>query len=42
MLFRINSDTLVMKEFDRMLTRYPFFGSRQSGAYLRRESTIGA
>ncbi len=29
-----------MKEIDRALTKYPFFGSRQIAAYLRREGTI--
>lgn len=29
----------MMKEIDRMFTKYPFFGSRQIAAYLRREGT---
>jgi len=34
----IDADTLaMMKEIDRVFTRYPFFGSRQIAAYLRRE-----
>ena len=34
----IDANTLVMmKEIDRVFTRYPFFGSRQIAAYLRRE-----
>ncbi|MEL7111140.1 MAG: IS3 family transposase [Pseudomonadota bacterium] len=37
----INTDTLaVMKEIDRVFTKFPFFGSRQIAAYLRREGTI--
>ncbi|MCH9824575.1 MAG: IS3 family transposase [Alphaproteobacteria bacterium] len=37
----INADTLaVMKEIDRVFTKYPFFGSRQIAAYLRREGTV--
>ncbi len=37
----VNSDTLaVMKEIDRVFTKYPFFGSRQIAAFLRREGTI--
>ena len=30
----------MMKATDRVLTKYPFFGSRQIAAYLRREGTI--
>ncbi|WP_198005472.1 IS3 family transposase [Sulfitobacter sp. EE-36] len=34
----IDADTLaMMKEIDRVFTKYPFFGSRQIAAYLRRE-----
>ena len=29
----------MMKEIDRVFTKYPFFGSRQIAAYLLREST---
>jgi len=37
----IDADTLViMKEIDRVFTKYPFFGSRQIAAYLRREGTV--
>ena len=37
----INADTLaMMKEIDRVFTKYPFFGSRQIAAYLRREGTV--
>ena len=37
----IDTDTLaMMKEIDRVFTKYPFFGSRQIAAYLRREGTI--
>lgn len=37
----INADTLaIMKEIDRVFTKYPFFGSRQIAAYLRREGTV--
>jgi len=37
----IDEPTLVlMKAIDRVFTRYPFFGSRQVTAYLRREGTI--
>ena len=37
----IDGDTLsMMKEIDRVFTKYPFFGSRQIVAYLRRESTV--
>lgn len=37
----INADTLaMMKEIDRFFTKYPFFGSRQIAAYLRREGTV--
>ena len=37
----IDADTLtLMKEIDRVFTKYPFFGSRQSAAYLRREGTV--
>ncbi len=36
----IDTDTLaMMKEIDRVFTKYPFFGSRQITAYLRREGT---
>src|SRR6056297_1476195 len=30
----------MMKEIDRVLTKYPFFGSRQIAAYLRREGVV--
>lgn len=37
----ICADTLaMMKESDRVFTKYPFFGSRQIAAYLRREGTV--
>ena len=37
----IDTATLaLMKAIDRAFTRYPFFGSRQIAAYLRREGTI--
>lgn len=37
----IGADTLaMMKEIDRVFTKYPFFGSRQIAAYLRREGTV--
>ena len=37
----MDADTLaIMKEIDRVFTRYPFFGSRQIAAYLRREGTV--
>ena len=37
----IDADTLaVMKEIDRVFTKYPFFGSRQIAAYLRREGVV--
>lgn len=37
----VNADTLaMMKEIDRAFTRYPFFGSRQIAAYLRREGIV--
>lgn len=37
----IDGDTLsTMKEIDSVFTRYPFFGSRQIVAYLRREGTV--
>ena len=37
----IDTDTLaMMKEIDRVFTKYPFFGSRQIAAYLRREGRI--
>ena len=29
-----------MKAIDRVFTKYPFFGSRQIAAYLRREGTV--
>jgi putative transposase len=39
--FGIDANTLVMmKEIDRVFTRYPFFGSRQIAAYLRREGIV--
>lgn len=38
---RIDTDTLaMMKEIDRVFTKYPFFCSRQIAAYLRRDSTV--
>ena len=37
----IDADTLeMMKEIDRVFTKYAFFGSRQIAAYLRREGTV--
>ncbi len=30
----------MIKEIDRVFTKYPFFGSRQIAAYLRREGTV--
>ena len=37
----IDADTLaLMKEIDRVFTKYPFFGSRQIAAYLRRDGTV--
>ncbi len=37
----IDADTLeMMNEIDRVFTKYPFFGSRQIAAYLRREGTV--
>lgn len=37
----IDAETLgMMKEIDRVFTKYQFFGSRQIAAYLRREGTI--
>lgn len=37
----IDAATLeMMKEIDRVFTKYPFFGSRQIAAYLRREGTV--
>ena len=37
----IDTDTLaMMKEIDRVFTKYPFFGSRQIAAYLRREGVV--
>jgi putative transposase len=37
----IDGDTLsMMKEIDRVFTKYPFFGSRQIVAYLRREGAV--
>ena len=37
----ITATTLaLMKQIDRVFTRYPFFGTRQIAAYLRREGTI--
>jgi len=39
--FGIDADTLaMMKEIDRVFTKYPFFGSRQIAAYLRREEGV--
>lgn len=36
-----NADALAtMKEIDRVFTKYPFFGSRQLTAYLRRDGTV--
>ena len=38
---RIDTDTLaMMKEIDRVFTKYPFFCSRQIAAYLRRDGTV--
>ena len=37
----LDADTLaLMKEIDQAFTKYPFFGSRQIAAYLRREGTV--
>ncbi len=37
----INANTLaIMKEIDRVFTKYPFFGSRQIAAFLRRERIV--
>ena len=37
----IDADTLaMMKEIDRIFTKYPFFGLRQIAAYLRRKGTV--
>ncbi|WP_299296486.1 IS3 family transposase [uncultured Tateyamaria sp.] len=37
----IGADTLaMMMKIDRVFTKYPFFGSRQITAYLRREGTV--
>ena len=37
----IDANTLaMMKEIDRVFTIYPFFGSRQIAAYLRREGIV--
>lgn len=37
----VDAETLaMMKEIDRVFTKYPFFGSRQIAAYLRREGTV--
>ena len=37
----IDADTLaMMKEIDEVFTKYPFFGSRQIAAYLRRKGTV--
>ena len=37
----IDADTLaMMKEIDRVFTKYPVFGSRQIAAYLRRDGTV--
>ena len=40
-LVGVNENTLaMMKEIDRVFTKYPFFGSRQIAACLRREGTV--
>jgi len=37
----IDEDTLaIMKAIDQVFTKYPFFGSRQLQAYLRREGIV--
>ena len=37
----VDAKTLaMMKEIDRVFTKYPFFGSRQIAAYLRREGIV--
>ena len=37
----VDADTLaMMKEIDRVFTRYPFFGSPRIAAYLRRKGTV--
>lgn len=37
----IDAATLaMMKEIDRVFTKFPFFGSRQIAAYLRRDGTV--
>ena len=37
----VDADTLaMMKEIDRVFTKYPFFGSRQIAAYLRRKGVV--
>ena len=37
----VNTETLeLMNEIDSVFTKYPFFGSRQTVACLRRESTV--
>jgi len=37
----LNEETLaVMEAIDRAFTKYPFFGSRQIRAYLRREGVV--
>ncbi len=37
----IGADTLaMMKEIDRVFTKYPFFGSRQIAACLRRDAAF--
>jgi len=40
-LVGVKADTLaMMKEVDRVFTKYPFFGSRQIAAYLRSEGIV--
>lgn len=40
-LVGVDAETLaMMKQIDRVFTKYPFFGSRQIAAYLRREGTV--
>ncbi|MEL6412406.1 MAG: IS3 family transposase [Pseudomonadota bacterium] len=40
-LVGVDADTLaMMKEIDRVFTKYPFFGSRQIAAYLRRKGVV--
>ena len=37
----VDADTLaMMKEIDRVFTKYPFLGSRQIATYLRREGVV--